>query len=50
MEVIQYLQEFNTVSVCVRLTLATILGGMIGIERGAHGQPAGLRTLSLIHI
>ncbi len=48
MEVLQYLQEFNIVSVCVRLALATFLGGLIGIERGAHGQPAGLRTFALV--
>jgi putative Mg2+ transporter-C (MgtC) family protein len=31
-----------------RLTLATLLGGLIGWERESHGKPAGLRTNILI--
>ena len=45
---IAYLQDFNILSVCIRLALATLLGGIIGLERGAHGQPAGLRTFALV--
>lgn len=41
---LQYLEQFNLLSVFVRLALATVLGGLIGLERGSHGQPAGLRT------
>ncbi len=48
MGVINYLQEFHIISVCVRLLLATLLGGIIGFERGSHGQPAGLRTFALV--
>lgn len=48
MQFIQYVQEFNILSVCIRLALATILGGVIGVERGAHGQPAGMRTFALV--
>lgn len=48
MSVITYLQDFNLLSVCVRLSLATLLGGIIGLERGTHGQPAGLRTFALV--
>lgn len=40
--------EFNFYSVLVRLLLATVLGGFIGIERGRHGRAAGLRTHSLV--
>ena len=47
-EVYNYLTEFNTVSAIFRLILATVLGGCIGIERGKHGRPAGLRTHILI--
>ena len=47
-EIFNYLNEFNTVTVVVRLILATVLGGCIGIERGKHGRPAGLRTHILI--
>ena len=44
MEILHYLREFNTVSVIVRLTLAMILSGVIGIEREHKRRPAGLRT------
>ena len=47
---LQYLEQFNLLSVFVRLTLATVLGGLIGLERGAHGQPAGIRTFALVCI
>lgn len=39
MEMLQYLEQFNLLSVFVRLALATVLGGLIGLERGSHGQP-----------
>ena len=48
MEMLQYLEQFNLLSVFVRLALATVLGGLIGLERGSHGQPAGLRTFALV--
>ena len=50
MGMLQYLEQFNLLSVFVRLTLATVLGGLIGLERGAHGQPAGIRTFALVCI
>ena len=31
-----------------RLALAALLGGLIGLERQAHGRPAGLRTHILV--
>ncbi|MGI6255831.1 MAG: MgtC/SapB family protein [Acutalibacter sp.] len=39
-----YLQELNVVTILFRLVLAMGLGGMLGIERGKKGQPAGFRT------
>ena len=45
---LQYLEQFNLLSVFVRLALSTVLGGLIGLERGSHGQPAGLRTFALV--
>lgn len=33
-----------------RLIMATILGGLIGLEREYHGQPAGLRTHIILAI
>lgn len=43
-----YLEEFNTASITVRLVLATIMGGVIGMERGATKHAAGLRTFMLV--
>ena len=48
MQFIEYIQDLNILSVCIRLGLATIIGGIIGAERGAHGQPAGMRTFALV--
>ena len=44
------LLNFNTVSVAVRLLLALLLGGIIGMERGRHGRAAGLRTHILVSV
>ena len=43
-----YLEEFNTLSITVRLVLATMMGGVIGMERGATKHAAGLRTFMLV--
>lgn len=40
--------EFNDLSVALRLVLALILGGLIGMERGRHGRAAGMRTHILV--
>lgn len=48
MELLSYLEEFNNVSVIVRLVLATFFGALIGLERGSHGKSAGIRTFSLV--
>lgn len=48
MGVIEYLSEFNTVSIAVRIVLAMIIGGLIGIERGKQGRAAGMRTHILV--
>jgi len=48
MEFLEYLQEFNIVSVAVRIVLAVIIGGLIGIERGKQGRAAGMRTHILV--
>jgi putative Mg2+ transporter-C (MgtC) family protein len=40
--------EYNTASVIFRLTLAVIVGGLIGIERGRKRRPAGFRTHMLV--
>lgn len=47
-EVIAYLRELNIVTVIIRLALAMIVGGVIGIERGKQGRAAGMRTHTLV--
>ena len=41
--------EFNT-DMIVRLLLASLLGGLIGLERELHGRPAGFRTHLLVSL
>lgn len=48
MWIIEYLQDFNTVSVAVRIILAMLVGGLIGLERGKQGRAAGMRTHILV--
>lgn len=49
-ELLEMLTEFNSASILVRLILAVIAGGIIGMERGKHGSAAGLRTHILVCI
>ena len=44
------LSELNLISTVVRLALALLLGGMLGIERGRKRRPAGLRTYMIVCI
>ncbi len=44
------LYELNLASVCFRLFLAIVCGGIIGLERGWKKRPAGLRTHILVCI
>jgi len=48
LETLDYLREFHTASVFLRLTLAMVLGGLIGLERGTKRRPAGFRTYLLV--
>lgn len=43
-----YLEEFNVLSVTVRILLAALCGGVLGIERGKANQAAGMRTHILV--
>jgi putative Mg2+ transporter-C (MgtC) family protein len=43
-----FMYELNTFSICVRLLLAIVLGGIIGLERGATRHAAGFRTHILV--
>ena len=42
------LYEINTISVALRISMAMILGGVLGIERGRKHRPAGFRTYMLV--
>ena len=44
------LRDLNVLSVCVRLGLALLFGGTIGLERGFRQRAAGLRTHMLLCI
>ena len=44
----EYLQEINYASIILRIMLAVLFGGLIGIERGRHGSQAGMRTHILV--
>ena len=48
MEILSYLRQFNTPSVLLRLTLAVLCGGLIGINREHKRRPAGFRTYMLV--
>lgn len=45
---IEYEKELNLITVGVRILLAVIFGGIIGLERGRHGSQAGMRTHILV--
>ena len=45
---IDFISDFNQITVILRIILAAILGGLIGSERGRHGRAAGLRTHILV--
>ena len=42
------MRELNTESVMLRLVLAVLFGGVIGLERGRKRRAAGLRTYMLV--
>lgn len=43
-----FLHEFNCITIAIRLLLAVLAGGIVGNERGRHGSAAGLRTHILV--
>lgn len=45
---LDFLRELNIWSVVLRLTLAMIFGGFIGLERGRKGRAAGFRTYMMV--
>ena len=49
-KIIEFLKDLNVATVALRLVLAMIVGGTIGLERGKHGRAAGMRTHILVCI
>lgn len=45
---VNYLSEFNIISMIFRLSLALVLGGLIGLDREKSTRSAGFRTYSLV--
>lgn len=45
---IECLRELNVVSICLRIVLSLIIGGILGMERGRKNRPAGFRTYILV--
>ena len=43
-KILAYLEDFSAGSVAIRLALALLLSGIIGLERVKHGRQAGMRT------
>ncbi len=48
--VLETLRELNLISILVRLFLAMLLGGLVGLERGRKHRAAGFRTYMLVCI
>ena len=44
------MRDFNFATVAIRLLLAMVMGGAIGVERGKQGRAAGMRTHILVCI
>lgn len=43
-------RELTLLAIALRTLLATVLGGVIGMERGMKNRPAGLRTYMLVSL
>jgi putative Mg2+ transporter-C (MgtC) family protein len=40
--------DSKLLQICLHLAVATVAGGLIGLERSYHGRPAGFRTHTLV--
>lgn len=47
-EIMAYLRDVNTISIMLRMTMAMLFAGLIGVERGRKRRPAGFRTHILV--
>lgn len=48
LEIFNWIREFTFGAIAVRLTVAMLLGGIMGLERGLKKRPAGFRTYMLV--
>lgn len=48
LELLHYLRGYNTASVILRLAVAMLCGGLIGIERASKRRAAGFRTYMVV--
>ena len=48
LDVVELLKELNIFSIILRVNLAVLCGGILGIERGRANQSAGMRTYILV--
>ena len=46
--IIAFFKDFNIWTTIIKLALATLFGGVIGLERGKQGRAAGMRTYILV--
>lgn len=44
------IRELSMFSICLRILITILVGGMLGIERGMKNRPAGLRTYMLVSL
>lgn len=42
------IREVNAVSIAIRIILAILVGGLLGMERGRKNRPAGFRTYIIV--
>ena len=40
--------DLSLTEIIIRLTVATLIGGLLGLNREIHGKPAGLRTHAMV--
>lgn len=50
MNVFENVRELTILSVCLRIFVSVVLGGIIGLERGIKHRAAGLRTYMLVSL
>ena len=47
-QIILFFKDFNIWTTLIKLVLAVVFGGVIGLERGKQGRAAGMRTYILV--